>query len=797
MKRGGLNLLGRKNQSLFDTNVEIKEIDNVELQLNSSAIPESGTAKVRSRPTVKLFSSSTSSTEAVQGFAVPTPKVPVLPPFSGSKSDGTGSTERLHNGGVMTVPDFDGEIVIPPPPSTAPPPPPPSTAPPPPPPQFNPPSPMFVHSPSTYFHDRDIPDVASLQPPSMPPPKPPSKPPSLTGSDDIDLASLKPPPMAPPKPPSDTHKASVPISTPMSNDLDVPECPKFTPPLPPVEQHSTRAQKTPPPKPVRMSSMPFIDGPASNTATPTPSSFNPQNTAKLYNVPKSSFLGQIDREKKSNTILFLEDSSGKSVQVQVNGKAPASTKDISPPQTIVPPAKPARRNSSGTQLEEDVHGMKDHLQSLVPDQPTKLSDNIETPVPIGTSEDKNPPPVKGSPKIEKLEVRTTSVAPEVNQAKSQNDSASKDYKFSPLLSHKLQNLKTTEGSVPKENVASPLALLMAAKERDRQRSAMSSQNSSRRSSYAESSNVGIQQGESNSPTVTPKSMSASSQSAQDRLLSDPKPRLPVEPSVTKQKPIESQNLKASASQSEQSLPLPSSNQVNKVPMSQDEDSGEISVPFIPPPPEFANSDPEDEVEPPPSTPPPDPPVNNVRVPTKSSSTTPASLANGPSTLPKPKVPCPPKYPAGSAEVQPKVPVESKHKTLPAQAPPSVSASQATLLSILQKKMMEMDPKFAPVREVDTSGDDWGSPLSDEECEIPVPPKVTPKPKSATLPAQSHGMVLKELETKVAQRAQHFGAAAKSPSSSGPHSKQPHGLTFTVRPGTKQPITLVTKGDSPC
>lgn len=51
--RKGLNFLGRKNQSLFDTNTKMKDMDNVELVLESSAIPESGTASVRARPTVK------------------------------------------------------------------------------------------------------------------------------------------------------------------------------------------------------------------------------------------------------------------------------------------------------------------------------------------------------------------------------------------------------------------------------------------------------------------------------------------------------------------------------------------------------------------------------------------------------------------------------------------------------------------------------------------------------------------------------------------------------------------------
>ncbi|KAF4097126.1 hypothetical protein G5714_021134 [Onychostoma macrolepis] len=138
MKKGSLNFLGRKNQSLFGTNVEFKDMDKVELVLDSAAIPESGTASVRSRPTVKHFTSS----DSVQGFAVPTPKVPVLPPFNEPKINGTGSTTNLPNGRILSVPDLlQGEILIPPPPSSAPPPPPPFSAPPLP--SFIPPSPQF------------------------------------------------------------------------------------------------------------------------------------------------------------------------------------------------------------------------------------------------------------------------------------------------------------------------------------------------------------------------------------------------------------------------------------------------------------------------------------------------------------------------------------------------------------------------------------------------------------------------------------------------------------------------------
>ncbi|XP_049327765.1 uncharacterized protein LOC103038691 [Astyanax mexicanus] len=931
MKKSSLNFLNRKPQNLFDTGVQIKHFENVELVLDSAAIPESGTAKVRSRPTVKHFST---SGDGALGFAVPTPTVPVLPPLNGPQSGNTGSHERLPNGGMISIADpEEGQILIPAPPSMAPPPPPP---------QFIPPSPQYIPPPQEFFGNKDPSiDLAALQPPSMPPPKPPS----LTGSttsEELDPVFIKPPPMAPPKPPSDISslRSSVPISSPLISAQDIPECPTFTPPLPPMEKPESpllrNAQKTPPPKPVRLSSIYNFELPPTPTPAATPaSSFNPQTTAKLYSVPKTTVLSnQTDKEVRTQHILLLEDTSGNPVGVHINGKASSSVKEVSPGQDVVPPVKPVRRNSSGIQLEKDVEDLNKNLPELpgttISGEPAKVTIPQEVPNKIQSS-------VRSSPNTE----RSQNIPPvqEISQVNERPASPSRTRSYSPLLSHKLQTLRGHEGSSGKEASTSPLALLMAAKNRDKHRSGLSRQSSNKSNSSAESLNVSVQPNETkpNSFTITP--IPASSESL---LRTEPKQAISAEP-----KPQSPKIPKQEPSQ----VPQP----VLSISPVKQEDN-ESAIPFIPPPPEFANSDSEDDV--PPSTPPPAPPAKSVAQPLingpsvtpndKLSSTytappptsvtrtepilkqvvlskpkaptgqppvqpqtqtqavpmaqtknqlpvqptvqpkfqfpaqTPAQLKTQlppaptiqpaappttqppapptiqpppppttqppappstqppapPPTKPKAQIPFPPpvqpktqtqappptqpkaQIPA-PPPVQPKTqtqappptqpkaqipvppPVQPKTQTQappptqpktqpPAQTPASVSASQATLLSILQKKMLEMDSKFAPVKEADPNSDEWNSPLSDDDGAAGFPLKSTAKPKSATLPMQTRGLDMKELENKVAKKAQDM--SIKAPASNGPQSKHPYGMTFTVRPGTKQPITPVIKTD---
>ncbi|KAK2906537.1 hypothetical protein Q8A67_005522 [Cirrhinus molitorella] len=813
MKKGPLNFLSRKNQSLFVNNVEYKDMDKVELVLDSAAIPESGTAKVRSRPTVKHFT----STESVQGFAVPTPKVPVLPPFIEPKINGTGSTTNLANGRILSVPDLiEGQIFIPPPPSSAPPPPPSSSAPPPP--SFIPPSPNFAETNSSF-------DRVRLHTPPMVP----RKPASLTGSDysgDLDLASLKPPPMPPPKPPSETSSFRGSLS---SLDVqDIPECPKFTPPPPPVKASPVlaKAQKAAPPKPVRMSSIPNLDIQSQNpvpqvASNPTPSSFNPQNTAKLYNVQKGALLvAETDGDKKVQSILLLEDSSGNTVGV-VNGNTGKNPGSFQPAE---PPTKPARRNSSATKLQDDQPDV-----AQTPSEPVKVEPKINPePVMPQTIRTEVPAPIRFSPKIDK---RIPDVRPPV-------ESPGRPRKYSPILNQRRLNTRNADGSVKKESSTSPLALLMAAKEREKQRTALSQQNSNSEPVY---SVIQPSVEKPNSFTDIPQIPTPDSPSAQLKSTTNTQPLKVDLPGASYSKPeLSSTPLRSPVNHSVSGLGVP---------------VGEDLV-FIPPPPEFANSDSEEEPPvPPPSHPAPAFPLKSAPPPAKtflpatpgpiknspppshpapatpakpspqlskplplpitigpppshpapvpppakpSLPSTPPPVTNGAPISPKPKPPSfPPKAPGPPPNIQPqsKPPIQTKPTQPPAQMPPSVSASQATLLSILQKKMLEMDPKISAVKEAETNGDDWNSPLSDDEATSPPATYNPITNRSATLPAQTRGLDMKELESKAAKKAQGLATSAKSQSSNGPSNKQQFGMTFTVRPGSKQPITPVIKDGS--
>ncbi|KAK3537038.1 hypothetical protein QTP86_033950 [Hemibagrus guttatus] len=895
MKKGGLNFLSRRNQSLFDTNVQMKDIDNVEFVFDAVMIPDSGTAKVRSRPTVKHFSTFGDGA----GFAVPTPTVPILPSFTAPQISHTGKTESLSNGGTISVDNLGEEqILIPPPPSTAPPPPPP---------QFIPPSPGHVAPPSAFFGEPYSPvDLSKIEPPSMPPPKPPS-----LGTPDVDLSMLRPPPMSPPKPPSYQISTNLPE--------DIPECPKFTPPVPPTERPqspTTKIQNMPPPKPTRFSSVPNFELPAYGSATPTSrpsgrpaSSVISQNTGKLYTLPKTTILpGQSDQTQH----MLLENKSKLSVGVHANGNASTSEKEMDAPQNLVPPVKPVRRNSSAMKLEENIQDLKENMQATLPNQPAspvRLINSMAAKVESSPDAPKKiPTPVKGSPTAERsaalLSAQDIIHLTPVDPAR----------KYSPLLNRKLQNLKTNEPSSGKEAATSPLALLMAAKEREKQRSVISRENSTKSNSSVGSSSGSIHPSDTrpNSFVVTPRPP-VSPGSASPFI----EPKLNTEnPNVTNFRPsLHSSSILTKNPTNVASLTSPSGLY-----------HGLDSISFIPPPPEFANFDPEDAS--PPHMPPPDPPAKRADVmpqlnsapitngPTNppgnnsSSTTTPVYAVPSTQFKPKPQAPPPslpkfqpqapppslpkfqpqapppslpkfqpqapppslpksqtqtlppsqPKFqpqapppsppktqpqapppsqpktqpqpphpsqpktqpqapppsppktqpqapppsqpktqpqppPPSQPKTQPQAPPPSQPKTQPQplppsqpktqpQAPPSVAAGQATLLSILQKKMLEMDPKFPHAQEADTGSDDWNSQTFDEDVGGVPSLNSTPKPKCSTLHAQSASLNVKELEKKVTMKA-------KAPASSA-SSKQQVGMTFLVRPGTKQPITPMPK-----
>lgn len=643
--------------------------------------------------------------------------------------------DSLSSGSIISVPDLvEGEIFVPPPPSMAPPPPPGT----------------FIPTPSDFMSDLNNPDLENLKPPSMPAPKPISMSPSM-GEEDFTF--LKPPPMAPPKPPSicsSGSTSSLPISSPPPDT--VPEPPKFSPPQPPSEgQHKT--YKTPPPKPNRLSSISTFDPPPQTPAppppvqTPTLSTFNPQNTAKLYSIPKTSILsGYEDRDTRPKQMLLLEDvGSVKSapVLVQVDGKAPK----------MATPSKPVSKDVQ--ELKDNLHLTK-HSPSPLPEPDEVKTVSVSAPLDVDKS---LRTPHQTSPQPQK--VNSTWVNSESSKGKLE-ESPSQSRKFSPILDRKLRNLKISETNAAREGpAASPLALLMAAKEREKHRSSqfLSQEN---RVTKNEQPSASIHPSDSspNSFIVTPRSSSSSSLTSQNIIQENPKsastvthtqiirtPQKSSSPALVKDQ-MQSASLNLAESPSTTYLVTQTQNASPPKPQStqHEDDKEELSMPLLPPPPGFDDLD---ETMGPPPIPPPDPPMK--KAPTQNVSF--LSPAQDPSPLPKPKPPEAPKLPPPDIKVKPKPQVQTKPKVISPQLPSTLSPGQATLLSILQKKMLEMDHKMSPVKEAESSSDDWGTPLSDENDKIPVVPRATPQRKNDPVVNKAATLDMRELEGKVVRKYQ--------------------------------------------
>ncbi|XP_074534733.1 uncharacterized protein LOC141797195 [Halichoeres trimaculatus] len=229
------------------------------------------------------------------------------------------------------------------------------------------------------------------------------------------------------------------------------------------------------------------------------------------------------------------------------------------------------------------------------------------------------------------------------------------------------------------------------------------------------------------------------------------------------------------------------------------DKVDINLPVLPPPPEFDDLD--DIVGPPPTITPPDPPRKTVPAPTPAPvfdppppPPPPPAPTLIPAPPPKPKPPQAPKFPPPDTAVKPKLQTQTKPKVGPNHIPSNLSPSQVTLLSILQKKMAEMDHKMNPVKENEANSDDWGNPLSDEENKASTVLKVTPPSKNDTVANKTAGLDMRELEGKMVRKHQDT-SSVKSPTSNGVHSKHQYGMTFTVRPGTKNPISPWSSAES--
>lgn len=419
---------------------------------------------------------------------------------------------------------------------------------------------------------------------------------------------------------------------------------------------------------------------------PTPSTFNPQNTAKLYDVPKTSILSRPpERSPKPKQLLLLEDSGSVTASpalVQVDGK---------PPPKLAPAAKPVPREETKPNL---------NISQGSPSAAVELKKGIK-PATVGSE--------RALQTQELQKVPATSLSSSRDRPK---EAPSPTGKFSPLLDRKLRNLKGGESGASREaSVASPLSLLMAAKEREKHRSSPSSQ--------ANGFAVKMRSGSS---FLTSKSVREDSSKCVGSLQAATVPHQPAAALVPDRTQPPSTNGTAPPSGAAN---LAKQQQIPKV----DHEDGkeELSMPLLPPPPEFGDTD--GPMEAPPDLPPPDPPRETTQLPRPSL---------------KPKPPQAPKLLPLQTKVRPT-------ETTLAASPPPLSPSQATLLSILQKKMMEMDQKMAPVKEAETSQDDWNTPFSDEDEDLHVVPKAT-RPNVKNPGVRRAGLDLQELEEKVSTSA---------------------------------------------
>ncbi|XP_061688774.1 uncharacterized protein C6orf132 homolog [Syngnathoides biaculeatus] len=764
MRRGALAFLGRKDRSLFDTSIKMGEMDNAELVLNSPTSPESGTASVRARPTVKHYTTS----ESFQGFAVPTPRVPVLPTINGPKVNGAVYGDQLPYGLV------EEDILVPPPPSSAPPPPPET----------------FVLPPPDFLGYLSNLEMTGHQPPPKPPPKPPL-------IEEKNRRIIKPPLLAPPKPPS-TGSSSSASSTPISkpSPAKVPKHPTFPPPLPPTKGQQNTL-KTPPPKPIRLSSMgnlnspPQIPPPPPPVHVPTQSTFNPQNTAKLNHVSNASVLsGYEEQDTRPKHMLLLEDTgSVKPVPmlVAVNGNVARET-----------PTKPIRK---------DPRHQKDNLQSA-PYTQTSLHEPPKDVLDHKEDIQSSPPSWSLMPDVTTRTSRQTVSAqnetvkplrvpyqiPKTLQTGNRKLLTSEDIqgklgpkpagKLGILSDHKLQNLKNGESSAGQEApAASPLSLLMAAKEREKYKGFLSHENETTKNDQRRGS---IQKNNSilKPFTTLPRSLSSSSLLHQDKVQVSPTSVSPGQywesqpASITELsrggtfEPARSWTTSASSTDmSNRRLRRKDSN------VNSGGDKGYVGLPLLPPPPEFDDFDDISSA-----------PSSRPSIPTLEM--TPQLNINSlpPAHSPPAPAPKPSKNPTPNFGVQTNTQFQTNSRVDPTQRAATLSPSQATLVSILQKKMLEMDHKIITTKETDYDAEEWGVPLS-ENINVPVIPKTMPQAKSistGTNPTPNHHN--QEVGGKAVKKHLNIN-------SNESQSVHQHGMTYRIRPGTKQPITLIRKGPS--
>lgn len=546
-----------------------------------------------------------------------------------------------------------------------------------------------VPSQSSFFNSLEG-EIYIPPPPTMQPPPPLTNSASCSSSN---LPAWKPPSPKPVQKVFSQHSDLSPVmsslkipskgssNSPSTNTIDFSSSalakyaslPPFSDPTLPVEklEGTTPRIQNPPSLPNKLSSLQVSDSPAEVTA---PSSFNPQNKAKLYSMPNTSILNkQKDMHyKPNNPIIVLEDPSADKISrpVQINSKIPAAVNNFGSATLSDAPAMQAQSTSPQTQ--NNQQGVKDILQANFPN---KVTEGHMFPVMDS-----------GSVILD----GTTYPAPEIYSSPKSSYvmmQASRSYKHGLDVSRRPYYLQRgSRGLQSKERTTSPIALLLAAKERERLRSSHLNESPSIDETKTNNANSSAQSLVNLLPPASVGERVAQFPKRQDADIACSTPALIL------------------------------THNENRL----DDDSTSI----IPPPPEFANLEEDaknhsDHFSSPPNLPPPAPPVLKThsapQLPIVSSTSSPEIK---PAKVPPPEIK-PPKVPP--PEVKPEPP----------------SGSHRTPLSIIHKKQLgqgyslrQLDKESGiPVRQNPANKMKIGSPTNVHS-------------------SQAHSLVLSELESKV-------------------------------------------------
>ncbi|XP_051890774.1 uncharacterized protein C6orf132 homolog [Pristis pectinata] len=815
-----------------------------------NATVDSGTAKVKQRPTVKLGIPFLDRPK----LAVPTPSVQDQALFSKiprttiiADSDRKTSVDqpkvRSYGNGIASA----GDDWIPPPPSMAPPPPPPM-APPPPPPMAPPPPP--VQSP----HSANLPYELSVPPP--PPNMAPPPPPNATLQQHPNLQEAGPPPetsyllphaVISPLPPL-TAPLPPPVMAPQKPLPTAGQYPKAPSPVllpsdyakvhsePSKPSHIKHPKKTPPPPPQRditqppkpESSLPPVPNflatssqlPTSNNSSflaeppevsKVTSTFNPKATAKLYGssdpVKKSKTLPESDRKIKTKSMIVMQDAKpylmepavGINLNDSVHQKAATegigeypSISKIQMDSSASRPQKPARKSQALVQPKSgpNMPLMQSYLPVDYPvSDPTENHWNSNTDGPQASSnqlQDSNNNqtftnlPVSGitNGKSGSEEKAESSQMSDFESPSSPGNGLS-DF---PYVKPSAGGVGTADApdSLPeqtqlaaKQNLEarSPLALLMAAKQRDlKNRTAPKSVSDTPTLSmggtrFIKSRNPNSFQIVPRSNYREPSSLGEEDITAQNKDEDDVVPPRGAErkldsSEISLHRAAELENSQKDEDVSLLLLPPP--------PLFGDEDDEELPLPFLPPPVEFSNHD--------------DNGNDSSEAEREGSSESRAADWSDSSGLSVQG----PTFGSGGH-------LTSSHRNNPT----SINSHFINTLSINNSVSNSNGQKPLIAPKPNSTALNAGSAKLQNSNHLLAKahdrnvPKVTQKETETGLSTNSllaKSNVISELQSKVQTLSTQSDMGSKSFHNT--RLSQFHGKTFTIRPGTKQPITMV-------